>query len=68
MDVVGEVLFVFAGSIVRSVERLCEDEFSCLGSRRKVSALCLLYKIYHRVNHLMSEYLNLFMVLVILEF
>ena len=38
-------------SIVRSAERLCEDELCCLG-HRKVSALCLLYKIYHRVHPL----------------
>ena len=31
-------------SIVRSDERLCEGELCCLGHRRKVSALCLLYK------------------------
>ena len=28
------------------------------GHRRKVSALCLLYKIYHRVDHPMNDCLN----------
>ena len=28
--------------------------------RKKVSALCLFYKIYHRVNHPMKEYLKQF--------
>ena len=37
-------------SIVRSAERLCESELCCLGHKRKVSALCLLHKIYHRVD------------------
>ena len=36
-------------SIVHSAERLCEDELCCLGHKRKGSALCLLYKIYHIV-------------------
>ena len=44
-------------SIGRSVERLCEGELSCLAHRRKVRALCLLYKIYH-VDHHMNGYLN----------
>ena len=46
-------------SIVRSVERLCESELCCLGHRRTVSAVCLLYKIYRRVDNPMNEYLNL---------
>ena len=33
-------------NVVRSAERLCEGEL-CSGNRRKGSALCLLYKIYH---------------------
>ena len=44
--------------IGRSVESLCEGELCCLGHRRKVSVLCLLYKIYHRVDHPMNEYLR----------
>ena len=28
----------------------CEGELRCLGHRIKVSVLCLLYKIYYRVN------------------
>ena len=47
-------------SIVHSAERLCEGELCCLGHRRKVSASCLLYEIYHRVDHPMNEYLNNF--------
>ena len=47
-------------SIVRSVEWLCEGELSCLGHRKKASALCLLNKIHHRVDHHMNEYLNYF--------
>ena len=47
-------------TIVRSAERLCWGELSCLGLRRKVSALYLLYKIYHKVNHPMNEYMNSF--------
>ena len=31
-------------SVVRSAERLCEGDLCCLGHRRKVSSLCLLYK------------------------
>ena len=30
------------------------------GPRKKVSALCLLYNIYHRVNHPINDYLNHF--------
>ena len=47
-------------SVVRIAEGLCEGELCCLGYRRKVSALCFLYKIYHRVDHPMNEYLNPF--------
>ena len=39
---------------------LCESELYCLGHRRKVSALCFLNKIYHRVNQPMNENLNHF--------
>ena len=42
-------------SIVRSAETFCEGECCGLGRRRKVSALCLLYKPYHRVsNHFVA--------------
>ena len=34
--------------------------FVVLGHRRKVSALCLLYKIYHRAAHPLHEYLHHF--------
>ena len=37
-----------------------EEELFCLAHRKKVSALCLLYKICHRVDNSMSEYLNHF--------
>ena len=50
--------FGLLDSIVRSAERLCEGELSCLKHRRKVSALCLLYEIYYRVDHPMNEHLN----------
>ena len=49
-------------SIVGSAERLCEGELCCLRHRRKVSALCLLYRIYHRVYHRMKEYMKHFVV------
>ena len=45
-------------SIVRIMERLWKCELCCLRCIRKVSALCLLYKIYHRVDHPMNEYLK----------
>ena len=47
-------------SIVRCAERLCESELCCLGRRRKVSTLCLLYKIYHRADYSLQEYLHHF--------
>ena len=37
-----------------------EGELCCLGYRRKVSGLSLLYEIYHRVDHPINEYLNHF--------
>ena len=43
-------------SSVRSAERLCEGKLCCLRHRRRVSALCLLYKIYHSGDHTISEY------------
>ena len=43
-------------------ERLCEVELCCLGHRKKVNGLCLLYKNYHRLVHPMNEYLNCFVV------
>ena len=47
-------------NVVRRAERLCEGELCCLGHRRKISALCLLYKVYHRADHSMHEYLHHF--------
>ena len=47
-------------SIFRSTERLCDSELCYLGHRRKVSVLCLLYKIYPRVDHSMNKYLKHF--------
>ena len=34
-------------SVVRRAERLCDCQLVCLGHRRKVSALCFLYVVYH---------------------
>ena len=45
-------------SVVRSSERLREGELVWLEHRRKVSAVCLLYKIYHRTDHPIHEYLH----------
>ena len=45
-------------SIVCSAERLCKGELCSLGNRKKVSASCLPYKIYHRVEYPMNEYLK----------
>ena len=53
--------------VVRSAERLCEGKISCLGHRRKVSVLDLLYYINHRVGHPMNECLHYFLQLVLLE-
>ena len=50
---------VLLDSIVRS-EGLCEGELCCLVHRRKVRALCLLYKMYDRVGHSINVYLNHF--------
>ena len=47
-------------NIVRSAERLCDGELCSLAHRRKVRVLCLLYKIYHRVNHSVNGYRNYF--------
>ena len=47
-------------SIVRCKKRLFEAEFCCLEHKRKFSAICLLYKIYHRVDHSINKYLNHF--------
>ena len=67
VDVVSGVSFGFTGWYFRSTERLCEGELYCLGHRRKVSSLCLLYKVYHRVDHPMKKYLKQFLQLVILK-
>ena len=53
-----ESQFCLLDSLVRRAERLCEGELCCFGLRRMVSALSWLYKIYHRVNLCMNEYLN----------
>ena len=49
-------------SVVRSAERLCEDELCCLRHRRKARALCLVYKICFRTDHSLHEYLQIFFV------
>ena len=56
----GESYLGLLDSVIRSTARLCEGERCCLGQKRKVGALCLLCKIYHRVNHPMNEYLHYF--------
>ena len=38
-------------------ERMCKVELCCLAHRRNVSALCLLYEIYHRAYRPLHEYL-----------
>ena len=45
--------------VVCSAKRLCEGELCCLG-HRKVSALCLLYEIYHTADHALHKYLHNF--------
>ena len=45
-------------SILRSAERSCEGELCSLENRRIVSALYLLYEIYHRADHRMNKYLK----------
>ena len=47
-------------SVVRGAERLYEGKLCCLGQRRKVSALCLLYEIYRKADHPLNEYLHHF--------
>ena len=42
-------------SVVRSAECQCVGELCYLGHRRRVGALCLLYKIHHRTDHPMHE-------------
>ena len=44
--------------VVRVEEKLCEGKLCCLGNGRKISALCLLCKIYHKVGHPSHEYLH----------
>ena len=52
VDVVCVVHSCLLECVVHSAKRLCESELCCLGHRRKVSVLCLCYKIYRRVDHL----------------
>ena len=47
-------------STVRSAERLSECELCCLGHRKKISALCFVYNIWHSVDYPMNDYLNQF--------
>ena len=47
-------------SIVRNAERLCEGELCCVGHKRYVGVLCLLYDIYHRVDHPKNAFFNNF--------
>ena len=46
-------------SVVCSAKR-SEGELFCLGYRRKDSVLCLLFKIYHRSDYPLHEYLHHF--------
>ena len=41
---------------------MCEGELCCLEHRRKVCALCLVCNMYHRVDHLLHEYLHYFVI------
>ena len=59
VDVACGVSFGFAGQCY-SAERLCEDELCCLGYRRKICALSLLYEIYHRADHPLHAYIHHF--------
>ena len=52
--------FGLLDSTVRSVERLYEGELYFLPHTKKVSALSLLYKIYHRLGNPINGYLNHF--------
>ena len=54
-------------SVVHSADTLCEDELCCLRHRRKGSAFCLLYKIHHRADHSLHEYVQNLLQLAILE-
>ena len=45
---------------IRSVEWLSEGKLCCLRHRIKVSTVCLLYKIYLRVNSPINKYLKHF--------
>ena len=47
-------------SIVLRAKKLCEGDLCCLGHRKKVSAFCLLYKIYNGMDHPMNKYLKHF--------
>ena len=52
--------FGLLDNIVCGAERFIEGKLCCLAHRRKVSNLCLLYGIYHRLDYPMSECLNHF--------
>ena len=46
--------------VVRIAESLFEGDLCCVGNRRRLSAWCLLYKIYPRAGHPLHEYLHQF--------
>ena len=50
----------FLDSIICSSKDCVIVSFFCIRHRRKTSTLCFLYKIYHRVDHPMNEYLDRF--------
>ena len=45
---------------VHSAQSLYEGQFHCLGHRRRVSALCLLYEFCHKTDHPLHEYMHNF--------
>ena len=47
-------------SVFCSAKVLCEGKLCCLGHRKKVSALRLLCKIYHRADHNLHKHLHHF--------
>ena len=55
-----ESLWGLLGSVVHSAVRSGEGELCCLGHKRKASALYLLHRLYHRVEHPTNEYLHHF--------
>ena len=57
---IAESYFGLVNSVARSAARLCEGKLYYLRHRSKISASRLRYKIYHRVDYPMLEYLHHF--------